>query len=349
MSLNKILGIFSVGLSLAMCVNNARAEQGEGTVRDPLTGKYIDHVYRDWQEGVVLNPETGDYTVTYKGSQGFFAEVIFVPATKIDSTLKSKFKDSRDSNGIRYSYKVKNGVGSKQNIDQLITLVSNVTPGSLEAPQRWEAHAIPQPPSQGPNLILSWTYFGGEYLSGLAPGKSLAGLSLESSDLPGIALVKISGAAPTTEWLGHYPVGVVGDQMEEIEKNNHIPRFAAVPKIPVGQPFDPALTLTGLQKHVNQDLVSMKLVDPVFASQLDRGLQAAIDAAKINNTKALKDHLKDLRHVLKREHGDVDKEDDEDDDGDGDKVKKPGLIDKLAARVLDFDIKYVEKRISGKN
>lgn len=128
---------------------------------------------------------------------------------------------------------------------------------------------------------------------------------------------------------------------------SRVPRLAAVPRIPAGQPFDPVLTLTGIQKHLNQDLVSLKLVDPVFASQLDRSLQAALDAAKLNNTRALKDHPKDLRRALKKEHDDVDKEDhDDDDEG---KPKKSGLIDKLAARVLDFDIKYVEKRVSGKN
>lgn len=169
-------------------------------------------------------------------------------------------------------------------------------------------------------------------------------LSLESSDLPGIAVVKISGAAPTTEWLGHYPVGAVGNKMEEIDdKKNHIPRLAAVPRIPTGNPFDPVLTLTGIQTHLNQDLVSMKLVDPVFASRLDRSLQAAIEAAQLNSTKALKDHLKDLRKALKKEHADIDREDDDN------KPKKPGLIDELAARVLDFDLKYVEKRVGAKD
>jgi len=187
--------------------------------------------------------------------------------------------------------------------------------------------------------------FGGSKNGDGSLGKAwMVFLSLESSDLPGIAVVKISGAAPTTEWLGHYPVGAVGNKMEEIDdKKNHIPRLAAVPRIPTGNPFDPVLTLTGIQTHLNQDLVSMKLVDPVFASRLDRSLQAAIEAAQLNSTKALKDHLKDLRKALKKEHADIDREDDDN------KPKKPGLIDELAARVLDFDLKYVEKRVGAKD
>lgn len=98
MSLSMISKCFIVGVSLAMFVAGIQAEQGEGTIRDPLTGKYI-NVYRDWQEGAKLDPTTGDSTVTYKSADGSFNEVVFVPTTKIDPTLKSKFKHSGDSGG----------------------------------------------------------------------------------------------------------------------------------------------------------------------------------------------------------------------------------------------------------
>ena len=51
--------------------------------------------------------------------------------------------------------------------------------------------------------------------------------------------------------------------------------------------------------------------------------------------------------MLKREYADVD-QDDEDWDKDDDKGKekdKSRLIDKLAAKVLDFDLKYIQKRL----
>jgi hypothetical protein len=58
--------------------------------------------------------------------------------------------------------------------------------------------------------------------------------------------------------------------------------------------------------------------------------------------------IKELRKLLKQEHADVDK-DDEGDDFEDDKEKKPaGRIDRLATRVLDFDLKYVEKRLEEK-
>ena len=60
------------------------AEMGKGTVQDPITRAYTDGVYKDWQEGVVQHPGTGDYIVTYKDSWDFFNEIILEPATKIE-------------------------------------------------------------------------------------------------------------------------------------------------------------------------------------------------------------------------------------------------------------------------
>ncbi len=135
--------------------------------------------------------------------------------------------------------------------------------------------------------------------------------------------------------------------MDEIEKQNYIGRFAAVPLIPVPSPFDAATVLTSLQKHVKEDLVGMALIDPVLASKLDPLFVAAIDAAQRGNAEGARKAIKDIRHLLKREHEDIDKDEDRDDDQDDRKHKNKRLIDKLAAKVLDFDLKYVEKRVKG--
>lgn len=353
MSVNRIsvLVLFASVFCSSFC-SSAFAEYGRGFIgkdMDPQTGEFRE-VYKDWKEGVILDPTTGDYTVTYKAVSGNFYEVVLVPATKIAPDLKSKFKLNTDANTIRYEYKLKNEKNGKQPIVDLITHVTSVKSDSLASPRDWNAMAVPAVTT--PDTRLSWGYWGKDLLSGkisgLAPGRTVEGLAAESADLPGMAVIEIRGGRSPTTWLGHTPeiTSPVGKQLAEIESNDFVPRFAAVPKIPVGQPFDPVLTLTGIQQHLNQDLISMKLIDPVFAAQLDRGLQAALDAAKLNNAKALKDHLKDLRKALKNEHGDVDKEDgDEDEDEANNKVKKARLIDKLAARVLAFDLKYVQKRV----
>ncbi len=306
------------------------------------------------QEGVVLDPQTGDYTVTYRsGYSGRLVQVIFVPATKIDLTLKSKFHMLEHKNAVKYEYKLKSSSNSKQNIVMLLTTVSSINLDSLPELKDWEATAVPPP--RGPGLLLSWTYRHPEGVRGLPPGSTLSGLAMESADLPGIAIIKIKGGRQSvTEWLGHSPVveTPVGKQVQELRANDHVPHFAAVPRIPVPSPFDAATVLTSLQKHVKEDLVGMALIDPVLVSKVGPLFVSAIDAVQRGNTEGARKSIKDIRHLLKREHDDVDKDDHDDEDDDQDDKKKDEhknkrLIDKLAAKVLDFDLKYVEKRVKG--
>lgn len=355
MSINVGRNLFQTVLFAALiCASlTTHAEWGKGTVQDPVTLEYTDSVYKDWQEEVVLHPETSNYLVIYKDTYGFFNQVVFEPATKIDPVLKSKFKRIGNTNAFRYEYKLKNGSKAKRPIAQFITYVSNVNSGSPIDPKDWYGTAVPD--GKRPRLRLSWAYVGRDLLddkiSGLFPGQSLHGLALESNDLPGIAIVEIQGDRPTTAWLGNTPEinTLVGQRVAELEANDFVPHPAAVPLIPVANPFDAAAVLTSMQMHVNQDLVGMKLIDPAFAAQLDRLFQTTIAAAKGGNIVALKSNLKDLRYMLKSEHADVDK-DNEDRDKDNDNVKeknKSRLIDKLAAKVLDFDLKYIEKQLRG--
>lgn len=327
------------------------AEYAEGALGydwNPET-KQFKRVYKDWQEGIVFDDKSGNYLVTYKDGYGEYNEVIFEPATKIEPHLKSRYKYSKSANAVIYEYRLKNGAKSKQNISMFLAIVSSISTGGPISPKRWEGHAVPT--LSAPTLRLSWNYDGETYLGGLPPKKDIGGFMVESNDLPGITEMQIMGAAKATTWLGNIPPidTPVGKQLAEIEANNFVSYVAAVPLIPVSNPFDAAAVLTSMQKHVNQDLVTMKLVDPTFASQLDRLFQAAIDAAKGGNTVALKSDIKDLRHMLKREHADIDKDDEGWDKNDNDKDKekdKSRQIDKLAARVLDFDLKYIQKRLS---
>ena len=95
-----------------------------------------------------------------------------------------------------------------------------------------------------------------------------------------------------------------------------------------------------------QSWVGLKLFDHALSSQFDRLFRAAIDTAGRNNSPGVVAAVKDMRKLLKKEHEDVDS--DGDDDKDDAKAKNQrALIDKLAARVLDFDLKFVSKRLGG--
>src|SRR6266699_4653463 len=101
-----------------------RAETGTGTVQDPATYQYTDLVVKDWQEGIVLDANTGNYIITYKGSDGYFSSIVFEPATKIAPTLSWKFEDLKENAVIRYRYALSNGRESKQGIGMFRMVVS---------------------------------------------------------------------------------------------------------------------------------------------------------------------------------------------------------------------------------
>jgi hypothetical protein len=299
--------------------------------------------YKDWQEGVAQDPKTGDYIVTYK-QDGVFYEVTFYPRTKIDPALKSKVNLATGGYSVAYEYKLKSGTESRQNIHALRTEITSATAGSLVDPEGWRGAAVTNFQSTGLPVRLNWANRG----SGLAPGKSENGFRLESLDLPGIATMRVEGDVPTTTWIGNAPEidTPVGEKLSRLKRGDFVPRLAAIPRISNPAPFNAAVVLWGIQKHVKDDMVSMQLIDPTLLALIDRGLTQAIAAAQGGNTPSLLHEIKNLRQLLKQEHADVDKDDDSWDGDDREKKINP-RIDKLAARVLDFNLKYVEKRVKG--
>ena len=309
------------------------------------------------EEGVFLDSQTGDYLVRFRSYTGLIEEGIFYPHTKIDPSVKSKSK-LIDDGLLVYRYKIKNGKASKQALGTVIIYVSNAHTTEQIAPSGWDGSIVPN--IGGSGYIVGWSSHISKKTKredetaaqGLSPGSGTAEFGLRSTDLPGVGTVRLRGRTSITMLPdeGPDPNSSVGVAYHELRRNDFVRRPAAVPLIPVPNPFDADTVLTSMQKHVNQDFVTMKLIDPAFASQLDRLFQTAIAAAKGGNTVALKSNLKDLRHILKREHADVDKDDedwDKEDDGKDKKNDKTRLIDKLAAKVLDFDLRYIEKQMKS--
>jgi len=326
----------------------ALAENGVGIIEDPITRKRHGQVTQDWQEGIVLQQETGNYLITYKNDSGSFSQIVFEPANKVAPRLTLKLSRRSNTNIIRYEYRLENGRQARQPIMQLISYTTSIVPGSPIAPKDWFGVAIPD--GMHPGLRLSWSYVGADILSGgasgLRPGGVVEGFVVESNDLAGIAPVEIWGHAKSPTWLGLYDVSSdIGKKIEELKKHNAATGIIAVPKIPNPVPYGAVTVLTGIQKHLDTDLVTMKLVDPALITELDRWLGAAISAAGQGNTKALRASLQEARKLLLQEHQDLDKEDDNEEDNKPTQTKP--RIDRLAARVLDFDLRYVESRIKG--
>ncbi|HLQ25093.1 MAG TPA: hypothetical protein VK138_04360 [Acidiferrobacterales bacterium] len=296
-------------------------------------------------ESLTYNSNTGVYTIeyynTYDGPTPVLKHAQFELPTRIDPTVKFTLKESAKGLVV-YQYRVRSGKESKQDLNFVQLRASEATAATQNTPAGWEGEVNPQP--DAPGSLVNWF----QTFRGLKPGQSQGGFSIQSQDLPGVGFVQTWGRLRRDlqgfSDLGPTSATSIGKQYVDLVNNNDsVRRTAAVPRIPVPNPFDATVVLTNLQRYLDQDLVSMKLIDSVLVTQLDRLFIAAIDAAKRNNITGLRNNLKDIRQALKKEHEDVDK--DENEDKDDNQKAKSGAIDKLAARVLDFDVKVILKRI----
>ena len=298
------------------------------------------------QESIVFDPQTGNYVITYE-AEGQWHQAVFVPGNKIVPTIRSRFKTNQGG-AIRYRYEIRSGKESRQDISLFMLIASNADPDSLRVPHDWDGSITPA--WTKPGVRASWSYWGDGKPAGIPPGGHLSGFGFDSPDLPGIGIVALKGRTPILGFAGHGPGLEVSNKLAEIEATkNGVALPAAIPGIPVAEPFDPAAILTGLRRHLDKDLVEIDQIDPVFAAQLGRLFQAAIDAINQGNLVAARGEIRELRRLLHREHKGLD-EDEEDRHGrpeeDERRKDKSGLITRLAARVLEFDLKYVENRLN---
>ena len=325
-------------------------------------------------ESIMLDPVSGNYNITYWNESmeppGLEATV-FVPATKIVPTIQSRF--SSDAAGkITYRYTVSSATQSKQTlIDILLDPVSSIIGTRDDSKMGLGAAAMAvfkanEAAITTPSGWIGTVSFGGqghedgsirtgwlasvEHSTGLKPGGTVRGFGFSSYALPGIIVAELSGDSPVHGWSGEGPGpdSAINQQLTEIETHDFVPRSAAVPTIAVPSPFSAATLLDRIQAQTHT-WIGMQLLDASFSSQLDRYLVAAANAYRYNQPKAGKEHIETLRRMLKKEHEDLDRDDEQaDEKPHGDEKHKQAkrlAIDRLAARVLDFDLKYVLKRM----
>ncbi len=322
-------------------------------------------------ERIVRNAD-GDYIITYWNGSSLM-ETKFVPATKIDPNVFSSFRFGVE-NSLVYRYKLSNGLHAQQPIVNLrlpnITGVISQQPiadipaniGSVTVaasflkarqsvlliPKKWGGDISPVVPS---GVFVMWDYKykyidRDDLQEGLLPGESQGGFGFSSYDLPGIGITEAEGMALPVEYEDEGPSAdsEIVDQLDKLETANFVSRNAAVPTIAVPSPFDAAVLLDRIRTHL-ATWPSKQLLDLAFAAQLDRAMVAAADAFRLNQPKAGKEHIKSLRKMLDREHKYLDHDDEDNDDSPEHKAATRLTIDRLAARVLDFDLRYVLKRI----
>lgn len=330
-------------------------------------------------ESIMLDPVSGDYTITYwnESMEPPALEITtFVPSTKINPTLHSSLRMERDAK-IIYRYTLTNGKQSRQYISLMILdPVSEITgvkdgryintstqagwdasvavmisnEAALSTPAGWSGSVSFGAMGRKDNTVrVGWSNSSGL----LQPGGNMRGFGFVSTALPGIIMAALKGRAPVHGWSGEGPTdeSAIDPQLRQIMRNNFVPHPVAVPAITVPSPFNAATLLESIQIQMHT-WIGMQLLDATFSSQLDRYLTAAANAYRLNQPKAGKEHIQTLRKMLKKEHEDSDKDDEKEDgkhEGKHDNKSKRIPIDRLAARVLDFDLKYVLKRMGGED
>ncbi len=331
-------------------------------------------------ESISLDPVSGNYNITYWNDSmepPALETTVFVPATKIDPAVRSRFLLESDGK-IVYRYTVSSSKQSKQTLISIILDPVNSVIGTrddrgmaiatvaesaaakavfkanmaaLTTPAGWDGTVAFGSGGSSDDLIRIGWGASVERSTGLKPGGAVNGFGFSSNALPGIIEAELSGDSPVHGWSGEGPAedSAIIQQIKQIQANDFVSRPAAVPTIAVPDPFDAAALLERIQTQMHT-WIGMQLLDAAFSSQLDRYFQSAISAYRLNQPKVGKKEIQTMRELLKREHADADREeggDDRGEKGDHDEKNKPVLIDKLAARILDFDLKYVTKRMGG--
>ncbi len=325
-------------------------------------------------ESIVRDPVTGDYIITYWNTEmdpPGLETTTFVPATKIVPNMRSKFSADRSGN-IVYRYTVSSGAQSKQVLGHIILdpvesvigtrnsrgmkvgtaaeaaariAVVKANKAALSPPVGWDGSVAFGVGGRTDSTVrIGWSS-SDELSGGLRPGGAISGFGYSSTALPGIIVAELSGDSPVFGWSGEGPPedSAILQQLDDIQTHDFVPRNAAVPTIVVPVPFDAGFLLDRIRTHV-ATWPGKQLVDSAFASQLDRYLVAAADAFRLNQPKAGKEHIETLRKMLAKEHRYLDHDDEDHDDAEERKAQTRFTIDRLAARVLDFDLRYVLKR-----
>jgi hypothetical protein len=323
-------------------------------------------------ESIVLDPATGDYTITYWDEEepASLEKGTFIPSTKIDPSVQSKFHMG-EKGTVSYRYKVHSGSSSRQIIgtvrlefaqniigsqDWPKTNRETITESQLAAVYDANNTALAKPEGWSGGIYsrngyrISWNSSPNPD-TGIRPGSSQDGFGFSSQALPGVGFAQLEGDHPPRGWSGHGPTekSAIKAELERLEDNDFVPCNAAVPTIAVPDPFDAATLLERIQTQMHT-WIGKQLLDATFSSQLDRYFQSAISAYRLNQPKVGKKEIQTMRELLKKEHADADRDeggDDRGEKGDHDDKNKQVLIDKLAARILDFDLKYVTKRMGG--
>lgn len=324
-------------------------------------------------ESIVLDPATGNYTITYRGDSNSteLSQTVFAPSTKVVPSIRSSFRMG-EKGAIVYRYTVSNGATAKQAIvgvvlEQIVdpivgelpmpNVFQNPTQAQYDAYIAAEKAALSTPSGWYGSIIrvshlnrIAWQPKPPIRAGGIPAGRTQTGFGFSSVDLPGVWLSHMDGLGEVLGFPDEGPIeeSAIKAELDRLRDNDFITRPAAVPMIAVPAPFDVAVLLERIQTQMHT-WIGMQLIDATFSSQLDRYFQSAIGAYRLNQPKVGKQQIETMRALINKELPDLGRDEEHESDNTHEKsdAKKSTLIARLAALVLDFDLDYVTRRMEG--
>lgn len=332
-------------------------------------------------EGLVYEPATGNYVLSYDcGSSDGVLSTTIIPANKVSPAVESAFEvvqSQYDYGGefIQYRYTVSMGASSRQPllmfafeaVRPVFGIVAPPPPAmlngaSLTDVKKYQRDALESAPSDW-KVFQATTYAGGSrvgWMRGLSSpafvaGAKQQGFTFKSADLPGVAVAQFVGdQAGTWQFPCESPGSdtQVGRDLEVLERNNYVPRFAAAPLI--NYDHTSIGTLKALRGHLSQ-LVQWQLIDGAFATQFSVYLSDSIAKLEKGDRAGATLPLASARVALRSKYPLLESETvinavppSPIPVSPVDEIRKivTDYDRVLAARVLDFDVDYVLRQLA---
>lgn len=251
---------------------------------------------------VTVDPNTGNYIFHYTAYDGTPIEHVFIPATKITPMAHVEFSFDPIKKLTSYAYQISNGPKSRQELSDFKVKV--IPPAeNLRWPKGWKGHK-----PRSPTNVVSWFQLEGAtfvegYVQprGLAPGKSQAGFSFESPNLPGVATAYFQGNTPETR----SPPGITHEVRQEMSKYtwweyDSVRKPTIGPAIQVNDldPYDAGMHLQRLETHLAEQVPEELLSNKKLRADVKRALARARQALQAAHPDEALNQLVALRRRL---------------------------------------------------
>ncbi len=193
---------------------------------------------------------------------------------------------------------------------------------------------------------------------GISPGRAQDGFIVTRPELPGMARAKLTGSTEEPWGLDNLPDTPYWSQkINEIQDLDYVLVPVLAPVIPVPTPYNGAELARRLKAHV-QTWLKYGHINADVLARLNRQFDVLIPALEINNKQAARAAVADMRKECADRNPELgdDKAGEDDDNHYAEALPRtpaqrsaaPALtLDRVAARVLVFDLRYLTGRMDS--